>query len=124
MKEILTAQPHRLGQRYPGGGRGHKLEETPGQMWWASEVCSGCGAEGILFPHLVLFFHSCCSLENPAFQFPELILISWDWLVLSDPYPCLSPWLHEFIPALWLTQPTLTHSPRSHTHSNSCDSTL
>lgn len=75
---------------------------------------------GVYF--LVLSFHSCCSLETPAFQFPGLILIFWDWLVLSDPYPCLSSWLHVFIPALWLTQPPHTHNPHSHTHSNSCDS--
>lgn len=98
-------------------GRGTKAGETPGQMWWASEVCSGCGA-GCIFPPR-LSFHSCCSLETPTFSFPGLILISWDWLVLSDPYPCLSPWLHVFIPALWLTQPSCTHN--AHSHPSSCD---
>lgn len=69
--------------------------ETPGQMKWASEVCGGCGMGCIFFPRLVLSFHSCCSLKTLTFQFPELILASWDWLVLSDPHHCLSgPLVH------------------------------
>lgn len=67
---------------------------------------------GVYFPSLSHdFFSQLWFLAGLTFQFPELILGSWDWLFLSDPGPRLSPSFDEFRPSHWLTQSTLFHAP-------------
>lgn len=64
---------------------------------------------GVYFPSLSHdFFSQLWFLAGLTFQFPELILGSWDWLFLSDPGPRLSPSFDEF-------RPTGSHNPHSFT---------
>lgn len=97
---IPTDQPCGLGQKYSGGGL--KAVETLGQMMWADDVCGGCEAGAFSF--LVLCFPFTAAVPWSP-NIPELILGSWDWLVLSDPGPRLSPLPSVFILA--------SHNPHS-----------